>query len=223
MIKVIRGKQDYWQTRLWIDDMYMITLLQAQTFLATGDKKYIDRAASEMVFYLNELQKPNGLFYHAPDAPFFWGRGNGWMAAGMTELLRVLPKSNLHYAAIMNSYKIMMASLLKYQGANGMWRQLVDEPSFWPETSSSAMFTFAMITGVKNGWLDKKLYSKAARDGWIALVTYINVNGDISNVCEGTGKKDDKQYYMDRKKITGDFHGQAPILWCASALLRKND
>ena len=75
-----------WQTRMWIDDMYMISLLQAQAYRAINNRKYIDRAAKEMVLYLDSLQKPNGLFYHAPDAPFFWGRGNGLMAAGMTEL-----------------------------------------------------------------------------------------------------------------------------------------
>src|SRR5689334_2378028 len=58
-----------WQTRLWIDDMYMITMVQAQAYRATGDRKYIDRAAREMVLYLDSLQKPNGLFYHAPSSP----------------------------------------------------------------------------------------------------------------------------------------------------------
>ena len=77
-----------WQTRLWIDDMYMITIIQTQAYKVTGDLKYLNRAAKEMVLYLDELQRPNGLFYHAPDVPFYWGRGNGWMAAGMTELLR---------------------------------------------------------------------------------------------------------------------------------------
>lgn len=83
-----------WQTRLWIDDMYMITILQSQAYRATGNRKYIDRTARSMAVYLDELQRPNGLFYHAPDVPFLWGRGNGWMAAGMAELLKVLPKDN---------------------------------------------------------------------------------------------------------------------------------
>lgn len=38
-----------WQTRLWIDDMYMITIVQTQAYRVTGDRKYIDRAAREMV------------------------------------------------------------------------------------------------------------------------------------------------------------------------------
>ena len=99
----------------------------------------------------------------------------------------------------------------------------MDDPAFWPETSCTAMFTFAMISGVKNGWLDKRSYGSAARKGWLALVSYINENNEITDVCEGTGKKNDRQYYMDRKKITGDLHGQAPVLWCASALLRDKN
>lgn len=212
-----------WQTRLWIDDMYMITMVQAQAYRATGDKKYIDRAAKEMIVYLDSLQRPNGLFYHAPDVPFFWGRGNGWMAAGMTELLRALPNDNPNRPRIMNAYKKMMASLLSYQMKSGMWRQLIDDAESWPETSGTGMFTFAMITGVKNGWLDKKIYGEAARKGWLALTSYINENAEITDVCEGTGKKNDHQYYLDRKRLTGDMHGQAPVLWCATALLRKEE
>jgi len=210
-----------WQTRMWIDDMFMITAVQAQAYRATGDTSYINRAAREMVLYLDTLQMPNGLFYHAPDVPFFWGRGDGWMAVGMSELLRSLPKSNPNYDRIMKGYKLMMASLIKYQGEDGMWHQLIDDPSTWAETSCTGMFTFAFITGVKNGWLDKKTYAPAARKAWLKLITYINENSDITEVCEGTNKKNDRQYYLDRKRNIGDLHGQAPVLWCATALLRK--
>jgi rhamnogalacturonyl hydrolase YesR len=208
------------ETRFWIDDMYMITELQVQAFRATGDRKYLDRAALEMAAYLDKLQQPNGLFYHAPDAPFFWGRGNGWVAAGMSELLRSLPRNHPQRARILAGYRKMMASLLNYQAEDGMWRQLIDRPGSWKETSSTGMFAFAMITGVKSGWLPGKTYGPAARRAWLALTTYLDANGDIGSVCEGTGKKNDYQYYIDRARKTGDMHGQAPVLWCATALLR---
>lgn len=73
-----------WQTRIWIDDMFMITAVQSQAYRATGDIKYIDRAAKEMILYLDTIQLETGLFYHAPYAHFSWGRGNGWMAAWMS-------------------------------------------------------------------------------------------------------------------------------------------
>jgi unsaturated rhamnogalacturonyl hydrolase len=208
------------QTRYWIDDMYMITMVQLQAYRATDDAKYLNRAAAEMTSYLDKLQQPSGLFYHAPDVPFYWSRGDGWVAAGMAEMLRSLPSNHPQRKRIMDGYLKMMKALLKYQDKDGMWHQLIDQPDAWPETSSTAMFTFAMITGVKNGWLDAKIYATAARKGWLGLVSYLDSNAELRNICEGTGKKNDKQYYYDRKKLTGDLHGQAPVMWCATALLR---
>ncbi|WP_289292574.1 MULTISPECIES: glycoside hydrolase family 88 protein [Bacteroides] len=219
--KAYADKGYSWQTRIWIDDMFMITTIQSQAYRATGDRKYIDRAAREMAMYLKEIQRPNGLFYHSPEAPFFWARGNGWMAAGMAQLLSILPKDNPDRTTIMEAYKKMMDTLRQNQDPDGMWHQLIDEPASYKETSGTAMFTYAMIVGVKHGWLDKKEYGVAARKGWLALVTYINEDDEITNVCEGTNIKNDKNHYMNRKQITGDLHAHAPLLWCAVALLGK--
>jgi rhamnogalacturonyl hydrolase YesR len=208
------------QTRFWIDDMFMIIAVQVQAYRATTEAKYLDRAALEMATYLDKLQQTNGLFYHAPDVPFFWGRGNGWVAAGMAEILRSLPQNHSKRARILKGYRLMMASLLRFQGQDGLWRQLIDHPEAWPETSCTGMFTFAMITGVKNGWLDAGAYGPAARKGWLGLVSYLNPNGDVREVCEGTNKKNDLAYYLARGRKVGDLHGQAPILWSAFALLR---
>jgi hypothetical protein len=52
------------------------------------------------------------------------------------------------------------------------------------------------------------------------MVANLDASGDVRNVCEGTGRKNDLNYYLQRTRNTGDLHGQAPILWCASALLR---
>ncbi|SRR6266851_10440980 len=217
------------EARYWIDDMYMITAVQVQAYRATGDLKYLDRAAVTMAAYLDKLQQPNGLFFHAPDSPFYWGRGNGWVAAGMTELLRSLPKKHPQRARILSGYQKMMASLLKYQGGDGLWRQLIDHPEVWAETSSTGMFTFAMVSGVKNGWLDKKTYGPAARKAWLGLIQHLDKDANVADVCIGTNKARQEvgpdlsaqmKFYLERPRRVGDLHGQAPILWSASALMR---
>jgi unsaturated rhamnogalacturonyl hydrolase len=208
-----------WQTRMVVDDMYTLTLLQVQAFRATATRKYIDNAAKEMVAYIDALQQPNGLFYHAADAPFFWGRGNGWAVAGMTELLSSLPLDNPNRPKIMESYKKLVVALKSFQDKGYMLHQIVDEPESWAETSSTAMFTFAMIVGVKKGWLEEKEYGPTAKNAWISLVKYINESGDLKEVSENTVRKNDKQYYMNRRHVTGDLQGQAAILWCAAAFL----
>ena len=208
------------EARYWIDDMYMITAIQVQAYRATGDKKYLDRAATTMTAYLDKLQQPNGLFFHAPDAQFYWSRGNGWQAAGMSELLLSLPKDHPLRPRILAGYSKMMGSLLKYQGDDGLWHELLDHPESWSETSGTGMFTFAMVTGVKNGWLPRKTYGPAARKAWLGLVKRIDANANVMDVCEGTNKGFSVQYYLDRKRLTGDLHGQAASLWSAMALLR---
>lgn len=210
-----------WQTRLWIDDMYMITVVQSQAYKVTGDRQYIDRAAKEMVMYLDELQRANGLFYHAPDVPYYWARGDGWMAVGMANILRDLPTDSPYRPRIMEGYLTMMESLKKYQQPNGIWNQLIDQPDCWPETSGSAMFTYAFIVGVKQAWLNAAEYGPLARKAWLALVPYIDERNNVTEVCIGTGKKNDKQYYYDRPRVAGDHHGQAPYLWCVTALMEK--
>jgi rhamnogalacturonyl hydrolase YesR len=208
------------EARYWIDDLYMITALQVQAYRATGETKYLDRAALTLAAYLDRLQQPNGLFFHGTNAPFYWGRGNGWVAAGMAELLSSLPPNHPQRDRIMTGYRKMMAALLACQGADGLWRQLLDQPDAWPETSGSAMFDFAFVTGVKNGWLDETVYGPAARKAWLALVGRLDPEGHLRDVCVGTDKGQSRQFYLLRPRETGNLHGQAPLLWTAAAWLR---
>lgn len=210
-----------WQTRFWIDDMFMISAIQSQAFLASGDISYIERAANEMNVYLDAIQQPNGLFYHADTSPFYWCRGNGWMAAGMAELLKYLPEDNPNFPRILKAYKKMMDTLKGLRNQEGLWNQLVDDKNAWTETSGSAMFTYAMITGVKRQWLSAAEYEPVVKKAWNQLVSYMDKNGNIQNVSQGTNTGDTKEYYLNRKQITGDLHGQAPMLWCAAALLEE--
>lgn len=210
-----------WQTRFWLDDMFMITAIQSQAYRVTGDEKYIERAAREMTLYLDSIQRPGGLFDHAPSAPFAWSRGNGWMAVGMAELLRILPEDSPNRERIMTGYLKMMSTLLDCQSKSGMWLQVIDDPTMWEESSGTAMFTYAMIVGVKRGWLKDPAYTKAARKGWLALSKRVTKDGYVEGVCEGTMLGDNSEHYRNKKRLTGDVHGQAPVLWCAYALIAK--
>ena len=210
------------QTRLWIDDMYMINLLQTQAYRVTNNRQYVARAAHEMALYLDKLQLENGLFNHAADVPFRWARGNGWMAAGMPMLLQYLRPEDENYARILEGYRKMMETLLGYQRPSGLWGQLIDEPESWDESSGSLMFAYAFIQGCRFGWLDTARYAPAARRAYLAIASRLDEHGNVPDVCQGTGAKNDYNYYLARKKINGDPHGQAPLLWCCNAFLESD-
>jgi rhamnogalacturonyl hydrolase YesR len=230
-VDVAKQQKDNDQTRGAIDDMFMMTSLQVQAYRAlkmTPDRAseadaYIDYMAKTMVTYLAK-QKANGLFFHNDaEGPVHWGRGNGWFAAGMAEIMRDLPKTNANYATIETGYKKMMDGLLKVQGTNGLWYQVLDKTTDsqnWYETSGSAMFTYAMIAGVRRGLLDATTYVPAIEKAWAGIQTKIAANGDVSDICVGTWYLATPAAYMALTRLTGDGHGQAPVQWAAAELLR---
>ena len=207
------------QTRYWIDDVWMIGSLQVQAFRITGDTAYLDRATREIAAYLTKLQQPNGLFFHGPEAPFFWGRGNGWVAAGLAEVISELPEDHPLYPTIHEGYMKMMTALLQFQAPTGMWRQLIDMESSWEESSCTGMFAYAIAVGVQEGILDRQQFDTCYRDAWLALTDLITPEGKVKGVCVGTGQSKQIEYYLNRPTVTGDFHGQAPILWLAYRLM----
>ena len=101
-----------------------------------------------------------------------------------------------------------------------MWRQLIDHPDAWKETSGTAMFGYAMAVGVRRGLLAEPAYADAVRRAWSALATYVGADGKLTEVCAGTGQSQDASYYLERPRLTGDLHGQAALLWFAAELAR---
>jgi rhamnogalacturonyl hydrolase YesR len=77
-----------------------------------------------------------------------------------------------------------------------------------------------MIAGVKRGVLDEATYVPAIEAAWAGLQTKINGQGDVSDICTGTWYHASAQEYMALTRLTGDGHGQAPVLWAAAEILR---
>ena len=223
-VQPLEKRMEWWkagyssESRLWLDDMYMMSLLQLKAYRLTGDAKYLDRTAREMVLYLDRLPRRGSLYFHAPDAPYAWARGNGWMAAAMAMVLREIGEGHPCRAKILAEYRSMMAELLRLQRKSGLWGQLVDDAESWDETSGSAMFAYAIAEGVRCGWLGAE-YAAARDSAYAALVSRLDDHANLSDVCVGTGARNNREWYMNRARINGDPHGQAPLLWLCAALM----
>ncbi len=209
------------ESRWWVDDLYMVGMLQIQAYRASREARYADRAARQLAAYLPRLQQPNGLFHHGPEAPFFWGRGNGWVAVALAEVLHSLPADHPQRGLLVERHRLMMEALLPLQTPEGAWRQLLDDPEAWPETSGTAMFAYAMSLGMADGLLDVERFGPAVERAWMTLQDYLDDDGNLREVCVGTGKSDDRAFYLARPRVTGDLHGQAPMLWLVTRRLSR--
>ena len=121
---------------------------------------------------------------------------------------------------VMAGFKKQLDGLLPVQVSggtdDGMWRQVLDVSTANPESSCTAMFTFALTTALKNGWITGSNYSMAARRGWLAVANKTNAQGQLDRVCPGTGAAPAGTTRVAAAVLhvitlgSNDTHGQAP-------------
>ena len=195
----------------WSDDFFLGTIAAVRA----GDADGLAAAVRLVTAYAARLQQPDGLFHHDAAAPTAWGRGNGFGALGLSELLTVLPGDHPDRDALLDIHRRHLAAMRAHQAPDGMWRQVVDEPGSYRETSVTAMTLTAMARGIRLGWLDAS-YRPAVDRAWRALLAHVLEDGTLVDVCIGTGAGPTRRHYLDRPAVNGaDDRGGAMALGAA--------
>ena len=195
----------------WSDDFFLGTIAAVRA----GDPRGLAAAIRLVTTYAARLQQPNGLFHHDAGAPTAWGRGNGFGALGLSELLTALPADHPDRAALLDIHRRHLEAMRARQAPDGMWRQVVDEPGSYRETSVTAMTLTAMARGIRLGWLDES-YRPVVERAWRALLAHVLEDGTLVDVCIGTGAGATRRYYLDRPAVNGaDDRGGAMALGAA--------
>ncbi len=211
---------------LWLDDLYMSVPCLAQAGKLTGDRRYFDDAAKQILQFAERMFVPErALFMHAwvqdmnPHPVFHWARANGWAVMAMVELLEVLPEDHRDRAAILDLFRKHMRGIAAVQGHAGLWHQLLDRANSYEETSASAMFVYGFARGINRGWLDPLAFGPATSLGWNALTTRVNKLGQVEGTCVGTGVGWDPMFYMYRPVDVHAAHGYGPTLLAAAEMI----
>ena len=212
---------------VWADDLYMGVPCFAQMALLTGDGRYFDDAAKQVIQYYSKMfVAEKGLYMHgwiqemSPHPAFHWGRANGWAFMATAELLSVLPRDHPQRAQVLNIFKAHAAGLRRVQAPSGLWHQLLDRPDSYEETSSSAMFVFALTRAINRGWLARNAWAPIVLRGWNGLTTKVNSIGQVEGTCISTGLGWDDTFYLTRPTDVNAAHGYGPIFLAGSEIIR---
>ncbi|HEY4338874.1 MAG TPA: glycoside hydrolase family 88 protein [Steroidobacteraceae bacterium] len=186
------------------DGIFMGTVIVAQAGALTKDTKYFDLADRHLRFMQNLDLRSDGLYRHQPATDAAWGRGNAFAAMGLAMTLSELPHSHKGYAHALQSYRQLMAVLLRWQTRDGLWRNVIDYPGAYPEFSATAMIGFALQRGLENGWINGARYRRAADQAWLAVNSRSSSSGSFVDVCESTARMTSLQQYLQRAAILGN-------------------
>ena len=211
---------------LWLDDMFMGIPTVAYMGKLTGEAKYYDEAARQVLQFASRMWVPEKqLFRHGWVASmeehpaFHWGRANGWAILTMCEVLDVLPQDHPQRAEIMSLLKAHAAGLARLQHHDGFWHQLLDRNDTYLESSATAIYTYCLAHAVNQGWIDAKVYGPVAQLGWHAVASSVNEKGQVEGVCVGTGMGFDPAFYAYRPTHVMAAHGYGPVLLAGAEIL----
>lgn len=200
----------------WTDDMFMASSVLSRMAGGTRDPRYVDGLTRMLIGSAERLQRADGLFNHAPDAPHAWGRGNGFAAMSLADALTYLPDDWPQRARVLDIFRTHMAALASRQDADGVWHQVVDDPASYRELTVTALTVSALARGVERGWLDHAAYAGAIDRGWNAVAQRVGEDGTVRDVCTGTGAGPTKEHYLTRPVVNGaDDRGGAIALLAA--------
>ena len=213
---------------VWPDDLYMGGVFLVRYGSYTRDQKYLDDAANNIIHQAALEQDRDGLWFHGyfmkekKHAPFKWGRGNGWAMVAMVEDLSAMPENDPRRPQVLAILRKQIEGLKKVQAPDGMWRQVLDKPETWEETSCTAMFAYGLARAVNRGWINASNMT-IARRAFAGLAKNVTPDGEVNGTCQGTGIGMTLDFYRKRLRPSNDPHGRGPILLAGTEILKAKE
>jgi len=123
-----------------------------------GYRKYLYHKQEQL--YSHVWDEPNNKF----EREDFWGVGNGWTAAGLTRVIKLLPENRKEDKKRLIVYvKEVVDGCLKYLRDDGLFHNVINKPDTFPEVNLSQMISYTIFRGVAAGYIDSKYVEKAEK------------------------------------------------------------
>jgi rhamnogalacturonyl hydrolase YesR len=179
------------QSWTWCDALFMAPPVYAHLAKMEDNDQYLQFMDKEFKRTSNFLYDSENKLFFRDNSYFekresngekvFWGRGNGWVAAGLVNILKSLPENSAYRPFYENLFKEFIPRLAELQGKDGFWHASLLDPAAYPspETSATALITYALAYGVNQGLLDQETYTPVMENSWTSLVSAIDKKGKL--------------------------------------------
>lgn len=191
------GREDDWD---WVDALHMAMPVFARAAMTSGDPRLLTTLHEHYGATWTRLWSPphrlwfrDGRYVQAAASapPTFWLRGNGWAAAGQVRTLVALRAGRRGWPRIARNAAALAEVALHRQRPDGFWNaDLRAGATHRPgrETSGTALLTYALATGIRYGWLDRRRYLPVVARAWHGLTTVAVQPDGLVGYVQGPGE-----------------------------------
>ena len=234
--------------QMWLDGLYMGEPFYAEYVVRNfSDSERFEDFKADIVNQFvtvagHTFDPATGLYRHACDvsremfwcdpttgqSAHAWGRALGWYAMAIVETLQYLgvdQTTRPMVAILENIYE----TLPRYASPqSGMWYQVLDAPGRegnYEEATGSIMFVYAMMKGVRLGYLPAGMKEESLRLYEKFVDRFVRENEDgtvsITDCCAVAGlggktmRSGDFDYYISEPIIENDCKGVGPFVWAS--------
>ncbi|MDE5933480.1 MAG: glycoside hydrolase family 88 protein [Lachnospiraceae bacterium] len=257
--KMPRTKEgNFWHKNIYPNQVWLDGLYMCQPFYMEYETRFNDRKNYADIFnqfaqvVKNMRDSETGLYYHAYDSSRemfwcdkvtglsqnFWLRALGWYSMA---LLDTLDKTDISsddtykeaYESMKKTFVELMDAMLRYQDESGMWYQVVNVGGMeknYLETSGSAIMAYALLKGVRLGFLPESYLENGKKAFQGICDKYLSTDGEgnmhLGGIClvAGLGGKEMRpgtfDYYMSEPVVNDDAKGVGPFLLAYTEMLR---
>ncbi|MDD4968487.1 MAG: glycoside hydrolase family 88 protein [Paludibacter sp.] len=229
-----------YKDQMWLDGIYMASPFMAHYGSAFHKPEWIDEAIKQITLcHLHTFDPKTGLYYHAWDesksqrwsdpvtgvSPNFWGRSIGWYFMAVVDAMDYIPENHPRRGELISIIQGLADALPNYQASNGLWSQVIDQPTRkgnFPEASVTTQCMYALAKAVNKGYIDKKYkaYAEKAFNGIIDNLLVENMDGTLTltRCCAvgglgGTPYRDGSfEYYTGEKIRDNDAKATGPFI-----------
>lgn len=235
--------------QVWLDGLYMCQPFYMEYETRFHGKKNYDDIFGQFANVVKYMRDPKtGLYFHAYDSSremfwcdrvtglssHFWLRALGWYSMALLDTLdKADPSCGEAYEMLAKTFVELMDAMLQYQDESGMWYQVVNlggMPKNYLETSGSSIMAYALLKGVRLGFLPEnyRAYGEKAFHGICEKYLTTDEQGDLhlGGIClvAGLGGKQMRpgtfDYYMSEPVVQDDAKGVGPFLLAYTEMLR---
>ena len=244
--------KDRYPFQMWLDGLFMAEPFNSEYALMFNKPELFDEITNQFMLIKKHLEdEQTGLYYHGWDesrkqkwanpetgrSPNFWGRAVGWLMMAMVDVLDYVPENYPDRNSIENMFKDLSAVLLRYRDSNTkLWYQIVDQggrDGNYIETSSSLMYIYSFLKGVRKGYLSNEYLQFAeesyssilnnfiteTKDGSLYLQNTVSVGG-----LGGDPYRDGSfEYYVREPIRINDFKGYGALMFASIELMKLTE
>jgi unsaturated rhamnogalacturonyl hydrolase len=233
--------------QMWLDGIYMGSVFYAEYAATFDEPAGIDDVAFQVITIEKHTRDPEtDLLYHAWDesrqqrwadpttgcSPHFWSRAIGWYVMAIVDILDHCPQDHKDRPEMIAILNRTLSAVAKVQDNDtGLWWQVLDQGDRhgnYLEASGSCMYIYAIVKGVRKGYIDKR-FLDIAKKGFEGLLNHlITVDNEgqvnLHGICASAGlggtpyRDGSYEYYIGERIATNDLHGVGAFILAANEI-----